>query len=414
MQRRHRALSQLTENSMSDSLQASQRQKKRVFLFIQSLELGGSEKQCVEMACLLSRNGFSVTVGCMRRTGPLRRKIAEVGLQLVEFPVASLLRPNALFQMLRLVRFIRENEFDVVHANDLYANLLAVPAARLAGVPVIVSSQRDLSDSSWYTPARRKILRRIQRMSTCVLVNSVAIRTQLIMEDRFESERISVVHNGIDVEHYGSASKHAHDPAFCGSLFVPKLVVMVANMHRDVKGHGELLKAARAVCREYPGVRFLLVGDGEMRSSFEAQARVAGLEESVVFLGHRTDVAEILVQCDIGVLPSRAEGLPNAVMEYMASGLATIATSVGGLPEMIDHEVNGLLVPPRDAGALAEAILRLLKDDELRHRLAKAGRETMQSKYDFAVVLNHLRDVYRDSRPAPLSVQHSHRTAVAD
>jgi L-malate glycosyltransferase len=401
---------------MSDFLQpTSQRHTKRVLLFVQSLELGGSEKQCVEMARLLSRNGFAVTVGCMRRTGPLRRNVAEAGLQLVEFPVAGLLRPGALFQMLRLVRFIRANQFDVVHANDLYANLFAVPAARLAGVPVIVASQRDLSDSSWYTPSRRRILRRIQRMSTCLLVNSAAIRSQLVSEDRLDCEKIRVVYNGINVERYGSDKKRAKDSDLAGSLAsTGRVVVMVANMHRDVKGHGELLMAAQTVCQQYPGVRFLLVGDGQMRANFEVQARAAGLEKVVTFLGHRTDVADILAHCDIGVLASRAEGLPNAVMEYMASGLATVATAVGGVPEVIEHEVNGLLVPARDAHALSEAILRLLKDVDLRHRLARAARETIQSKCDFTGVLNSLRDIYNGSRSAPLPVRRSHQTIAAD
>lgn len=387
----------------------------RVLMFIQSLELGGSEKQCVEMARLLSRNGFAVTVGCMRRTGPLLRKVAEAGLPVVEFAVDSLLRPRALLQMLRLMRFIRANEFDIVHANDLYANLFAVPAARLAGVRLVISSQRDLSDSSWYTSIRRRILRGIQRKSNYVIVNSAAIRSQLVRDDGFDSAKIRVVYNGIDVEQYGPLKKRADSTVF-GQTFLPgtKLVVMVANMHRDVKGHGELLVAAQTVRREYPAARFLLVGDGEMRAAFEMQARLAGLEKSVIFLGHRTDVAEILAHCDIGVLASRAEGLPNAVMEYMASGLATVATPVGGVPELVEHERNGLLVPARSPSALSEAILRLLKDDELRHRLADAARETVQSKCDLTALLRDLGDVYHDSCPTTLSVHRSHGMAVAD
>ncbi len=252
-------------------------------------------------------------------------------------------------------------------------------------------------------------------MSTCLLVNSAAIRSQLVKEGRLDPENIRVVYNGIDVERYGSTKKRAKNSDLSGSLApTVKVVVMVANMHRDVKGHGELLMAAQTVCRQYPGVHFLLVGDGEMRATFELQARTIGLEESVTFLGHRTDIPDILAHCDIGVLASRAEGLPNAVMEYMASGLATVATPVGGVPEIIEHEVNGLLVPARDAIALSEAILRLLKDEELRHRLAKAGRETMQLKCDFTGVLNNLRDIYQGSRPAPLPIRRSHQTIAAD
>lgn len=391
----------------------SGREGKRVLMFIQSLELGGSEKQCVEMARLLSRDGFIVTIGCMRRTGPLRRKVAEEGLQLVEFSVGSLLRPRALFQMLRLARFIRANCFDVVHANDLYANLFAVPAAKWAGVRVIVSSQRDMSDSAWYTPARRRVLRRIQRMSTHVLVNSAAIRSQLLQEERFESDRVCIVYNGIDVERYGSDERQVRTTELGSFLPGAKLIVMVANMHRDVKGHCELLMAAQKVCREHPRALFLLVGDGEMRGTFEGQARSAGLENSVRFLGHRTDVAEILTHCHIGVLASRAEGLPNAVMEYMASGLATIATSVGGVPEIVENEVNGILVAPRNPDALSDAILRVLNDEDLRRRLGKAGRETMQLKCGFASLLRNLRNIYQGRSAAALPIQ-PHQTIAAD
>ena len=318
---------------------ASHTDPMRILMFIQSLELGGSEKQCVEMARLLGRNGFAVTVGCMRRTGPLRRKIAEAGLELVEFPVGSLLRPSALAQMLRLTRFMRSRQFDVVQANDLYANLFAVPAARLAGVPVVVSSQRDLSDWWWYTPRRRKLLRTVQQLSTCVIVNSEAIRAQLVREDGFDIEKIRVVYNGIDVEHYATAHRGVALRELSHSITADdRLIVTVANMNSGVKGHSDLIAAAQIVCRQHANVRFLLIGDGKMRSTLEAQMRAANLGKSVLFLGHRTDVADILPCCEIGLLASRAEGLPNAVMEYMAAGIATIATPVGGVPEIVEHE----------------------------------------------------------------------------
>lgn len=377
----------------------------RILMFIQSLELGGSEQQCVEMARLLARNGFAVTVGCMRRAGPLRRKLAEAGLELVEFPAGSLLRPRALFQMLRLARFMRARKFTVVQANDLYANLFAVPAARLAGIPVIVSSQRDLSDWWWYTPWRRRLLRRVQQLSTCVIVNSEAIRSQLVREDKFDLEKIRVVYNGIDVERYATAHRDVVRRSIGHSITITdRLIVSVANMHSAVKGHSDLIKAARTVCCQRADVRFLLIGDGKIREALEAQAREAKLDKSVLFLGHRTDVADILPCCEIGLLASKAEGLPNAVMEYMAAGIATIATPVGGVPEIIEHESNGLLTPVGDPDSLARQILLLLDDTTLRQRLGQAGRETMQSKCGFASVLSSLKRIYKSRSPLTLPI----------
>ncbi len=387
----------------------------RVLMCIQSLELGGSEKQCVEMSRLLSRNGFDVTIACMRRTGPLLRKIAEAGLPVVEFPVGSLLRPHALHQMLRLARYIRSNGFDVVHANDVYANLFAIPAARLAGVPVIVSSQRDLSHGVFYTPRRRKILRMVQRMSTHLLVNSEAIKSQLVAEDGMNPEMIRVVYNGIDVERY----RRSEQPGALRPPCVPaaprdRLVAVVANMHTEVKGHVELIAAASIVRRECSGVRFLLIGDGELRPRFESQARAAGLESVLLFLGHRTDVPDVLACCEAGVLPSRAEGLPNAVMEYMAAGLPVVATSVGGVPELIKDGVSGLLVEPKNPAALGAAILRLLNEEPLRRRLGQTARETIVSKCDFSGVLSRLKLIYQHGLQSPASARQASESIAGD
>src|SRR5438105_4356067 len=114
-----------------------------------------------------------------------------------------------------------------------------------------------------------------------------------------------------------------------------KLIVMVANMLSDVTGHPRLIAAAPAIVREFPQVRFVLVGDGERRKEFERQVAELALERNFLFLGRRRDVPEILASCDIAVLPSTAEGMPNAVLEYMAAGLATVASNVGGVADSL-------------------------------------------------------------------------------
>ena len=376
----------------------ARREGARVLLFIQSMELGGSETQCVEVACQLAREGYSVTVGCMRKDGPLEKKLVEAGVRCVAFPVpGSLLRPNAIRQMFKLTAFIRRERFSVVHTNDLYSNLFAVPAAWLARVPVIISSQRDMSRWWWYTPARRRFLRRIQSLSTRVLVNSEAIRQDLIERDGFDPSKIVVVYNGIDLERFSRSNAD-------GRQLLPnvsaesKTVVMVANMHTGAKGHGDLIEAARAVREKFPETKFLLAGDGEMRPFFEERVRALGLAEMFLFLGHRTDIPQLLSCSDIGVLASKSEGLPNAVLEYLAAGLPVVATAVGGVPEIIENEVHGLLVPAEHPAALSTAILRLLEDSELRANLGKAGQERVRTRFNFSGVLDSLRDVYEVPR----------------
>jgi glycosyltransferase involved in cell wall biosynthesis len=375
---------------------ASVKEQLRALLFIHSLELGGSEKQCVEVAARLAKEGYAVTLGCLQAAGPLRARVVEAGLPLVVFAAPRLLHPSALVQAFKLVYFLRKNKFQVVQANDLYSNLFAVPAAWMARVPVIISSQRDLSHWSWYTPTRRKILRKIQGLSSWLVVNSAAVRADLMARDGFDARKIRVVHNGIDAERFAPRWQTPREP-LRGVSPGDKLIAMVANMHLPVKGHSDLIAAAQDVCREHPEVRFLLMGDGEMRPLLERQVREVGLDHAVLFLGQRTDVPEVLSCCEIGVLASRAEGLPNAVLEYMAAGLATVATCVGGVPEIIRPELNGLLVPAKNPAALAAALLRLLNNEPLRLRLASAARESVLANFDYARVLEHLKPLYQRS-----------------
>jgi L-malate glycosyltransferase len=283
--------------------------------------------------------------------------------------------------LLRLSWFLRREKFDVVHTHDLWSNLLGVPAARLAGIPAIVSSRRDLAHFAWYQGKRRTWLRRIQNLSGVVLTNATPIRDALIAEDGFLPEKLRVIHNGVDIDKF-SRGHNGRDRLFPG-IGNGKLIVLVGNMHTDVKGHPWLIASAPAIVREFPSTRFLLVGDGEQRARFEQQAAELGVKDNFLFLGRRADVAEILACCDLAVLPSRAEGLPNAVREYMAAGLPVIASRVGGNAELINDGVTGLLVPPEDSAALSSALLKLSREHGLARQLAQSAREFIIRNFSF-------------------------------
>lgn len=381
------------------------KERPRLLFFVESLALGGSQKQSIEVARLLTMNGWAVTVGCLRAEGLLKERVLEAGLPLVEFPIRSLLTPRAIGQLFRAALFIRRQHFQVVQANDLYSNLFAVPAAWLAKTPVIVSSQRDLSHWWWYTPLKRRILRRIQKLSTWTLVNSHAARHDLIAKDKFNTNRLRVVHNGIDINRYTQRRYTNRGRCLPGVPLTHKIVITVANMHFLAKGHCTLISAAQTICREFPGVKFVMVGDGQHRAFLENEVIAAGLDGKFIFLGYRTDIPDLLSCCDVGVLASKAEGLPNAILEYMAAGLPVVATSVGGVPEIIQHEITGLLVPPEDPVALVAAILRLLREEHFAEQLAKAGREHVAARFNFDLLVRSLNEMY---------TEHPHRKRLAN
>jgi len=294
---------------------------------------------------------------------------------------------------LRLAFYLRQKHFQVVHTHDLYSNLVGVPAAWLAQTPLIISSRRDLSHWSWYTPFRRAVLRRLQRLSDYILVNSEAVCQSLLSENGFSTERIRVVRNGVDFDRFSTA-KGIREALFPNFTRNNRLVAVVGNMHILVKGHLDLIEAAQEILKVSPQVRFILIGDGAQRPVIEKKVRELGLEQNFLLLGYRMDVPELLSCCDLFVLPSVAEGLPNAVLEAMAAGLPVVTTRVGGVPEIIEDGVTGLLVPPKDPRALAEAISRVLRNPELAARIAHAGQEHVRSEFSFDRLIENLNRLY--------------------
>jgi glycosyltransferase involved in cell wall biosynthesis len=367
---------------------------RRIFYLVDSFNLGGTESQAVELALRMSARGHRVTLGCLKAEGPLRQRLEGSSVEVKEFyPKGGIDSAWGAFQLARLIWHLRKRGYDIVHTHDLWSNLLGVPAGRLAGVPVIISSRRDLGHLDWYQGKRRIWLRRIQNLSHCILTNATSIRDVLIAEDGFETEKLRVIHNGIDVEKFLRTGEK--------KMLLPragegKLIVLVGNMHSEVKGHSWLIACAPAVVAEFPRTQFVLVGGGEQQERFENEVLALGMRDSFIFAGRRKDIAEILACCDIGILPSLAEGLPNALLEYMAAGLPAVVSNVGGNVELVKDGVTGLLVPPRDSAALSAAILKLLLDSDLASRIANQAREFVERNFSFECMVQQVEDLYEE------------------
>ena len=263
---------------------------------------------------------------------------------------------------------------------------------------MILSCRRDLSHWWWYTPRRRRILRHIQNRSTYVIANSQAVCDFLVEKDGFDPNLIRVIRNGVDLDRFTTV-RADRKGLFPDLGTRSQLIAVVANMNVETKGHADLIRAAAEVSREFGDAKFLLIGDGAERARLEAMTAELGLSKTVLFLGRRNDVPSILACCDLFVLPSWAEGLPNSVLEAMAAGLPVVATRVGGIPEIIDDGVNGLLVAPRDSHALAAAILQLLGNEELAKQLGRSAQDRVRAQFNFERLLSELDSLYVEARP---------------
>jgi len=190
---------------------------------------------------------------------------------------------------------------------------------------------------------------------------------------------IRVIPNGVELPELGEETRRTAR-AQLGLGASSQVVITTSRLH-PTKGHEYLLEAFASVAERFPNARLVIAGDGAKRGSLEAKATHLLGAGRVLFTGFRRDVTPLLAASDLFVLPSLLEGMPHSLLEAMAAGLPVVATSVCGIPEVVEHGRNGLLVPPRDAVALASAICRILGEPELADRLAKEARATIEQKF---------------------------------
>jgi glycosyltransferase involved in cell wall biosynthesis len=271
-----------------------------------------------------------------------------------------------------------------VHTFEFYSNMLGIPAARLAGVPAILASQRDLGNLR--SPFQQRLHRTVLRLADHILVNSRAVAVRVEGYRGVSSNGVVLIRNGIDLARFPMRSRPTPEP---GRVIVGTLT----NLRRE-KGIEDLVSAAAIVHTQCPAARFMVWGDGPERPSLEDLIRSLGLA-SVVELRGRTPAPEAaLSEIDIFVLPSLSEASSNALLEAMASGVAVVATEVGGNVEMLDGGRAGLLVPPASPSALAAAILSLAEEPLRSVGLAARARRRIESEFDRTRMLADLQSLY--------------------
>lgn len=365
------------------------RRPTRILILQNRFRIGGQERQTVLHVRTLDRARWEPEVAVLHLDGEHLADLESAGVRPVVFDVGrSLLRPGTAWQLLRLVRFIRARGIGLVHAQDVYANVLGAMAAAAAGVPMVVT-RVDLGHH--LAGYRRRLLAEVSRRADRVLVNALAIR-DLVVREGVPGDRIAVVRNGVDLDELDARARAAPDPP----APAPGAFVNVANMHHPVKGQGDLLQAFREVAQRHPEARLVLVGEGVRRPVLEREARRLGIADRVQFLGQRRDVPALLARAVAGVSASHAEGISNAVLEAMAARLPVVATAVGGTPEIVRDGRNGLLVPPGAPAALAQAMALLLEREPLRRRMGAAGRRIVEREFGVGQMRLSFDALYRE------------------
>jgi glycosyltransferase involved in cell wall biosynthesis len=355
----------------------------------------GVENQVVETVSRIDQARFETHLCCFE-TGPRLQSMARYGSVSI-FPMTSVYTFNGLRQILRLRRYLASHHIDIVHAFTSKTAIVGVVAARLSNCPVIITSR--LNTGYWYTPFYLQLFRYLNRHTTRLFANSHGAKRAALELEHAPTEKIDVVYNGVDLVRYGNGNPSQVEP-----LGIPdhaRVVGIVANL-RPVKDHELFLRAAQVVARNVPGVAFLLVGEGPLRSDLSDLARELDIAQQVFFTDGDGAVPDYLSRMCIGCLSSKGEGFSNAILEYMAAGLPTVATDVGGNGEAIDNGKTGYLVRDRTPEAFADPIIKLLSDERLRTTMGKRSYERCQSLFNVDHCIRQLEDYYAaliDERP---------------
>jgi glycosyltransferase involved in cell wall biosynthesis len=363
---------------MSNSAEKS---RLSVWLMTNTLEVGGSERQFVTIVESLSRERFEVHAACLRRIGGLAERLGAIP----EFPpggkMIGVAAQRAQWAMLWQMR--RAN-VAVAHAFDFYTNMLLIPVARLAGIPVI-GSHRQLGDL--LTAAQFKAQYWAFRFCQRVVCNSRAAAASL-RHAGLPEEKLVVIPNGFPAQAFAETA-----PAIPRQANVVR-VGMIARMNSAAKNHAVFLKAAAKLLKQSPAVEFVLVGDGPLRAGLEKMAAELGITDKVLFAGERHDVPALLASLDISVLISASESLSNVIIESMAAGVPVVANNVGGNPELVVDGQTGLLVAAGDENKLVEALAHLVRDPVARSQYAARGKEFARTHFHIEQVCRQFEQLY--------------------
>jgi glycosyltransferase involved in cell wall biosynthesis len=372
-------MTKMANESLND--RSLPRPRRAVLHLLTGRVFGGAEEHALSILTAMSSHGFEP---CLAAPAALitamEPGLSAAGVKCLPLEFSSRLD---VLTGARLLRFIRRENIAILHCHLFTASFLGAGIARMAGVGAVLETchgpevwrmGKGLRASFW-------VDRQVGRLVDKYIAVSHAAERHLVRNKRVPKNKIRVIHNGRDLDHFASSNPNRRIATreVLGLADEPVLLTM-ARLDEQ-KGHRHLIDAIAILAGRRPNLVTLLAGEGPLEDSLRAQCSSLGLTDRVRFLGYRRDVPELLEAADVVVLPSLYEGLPLVAIEALAAGRPLVATEVDGTPEVVIHERTGLLVPPANPRALAAAIERLLDNPELASRLASDGRKFVHENF---------------------------------
>lgn len=364
--------------------------KPKVVHIVEDLRIGGLEKIIANIVLGLDKSKYKVEVWCLAGGGEIADELMAKGVVLKILEMDSYYNP---FKVTALAGILRKKNVVILHTHGYFAGTFGRLAAILARIPIIITHVH----TTYYDFKKRNILmeRFLSLFTNKIVCVSRAVERFVVDIEGISGKRTCLIYNGI--EKYNlfegiTASDEERDSL--GFVENDLVVITVASLTAH-KGHRILMEAFRIVLEKNRSLKLLIVGDGYLRNELESYSNKYGIASSIVFAGQRKNVASLLKLANIFVLPStEREGLGIALIEAMAAGLPVIGTRLGGIPEVISENINGLLVAPGNPYELASAMETLTRDQAMREKMGKMGRKIYEEKFSASKMIQNMDSLY--------------------
>ena len=363
-----------------------------ILFFLHFLKgFGGTERHIFEVTKRLDRDKYIPFVCCLKLKKRMKEVFKENDVQVMELPLQKIYGFQAIKYGMKLIEFIKKEKIKIIQTFHILPDLYVPIVAKIAGTPVIISSRRDLGFD------RKKghlfVQKGINVLVDKIIVNSNAVKKTLIRNEQVSSLKITKIYNGVEMKNNKSIvdgqalrKKMGIEP----SCFV---VGLLSNMN-PIKGCKYFVDACPIIMKQVPNTKFLIVGGGPLMEELKKRIRDLGVLKHTIFTGHLLNGTDYLSMMDVSVNSSLSEGFSNTILESMASGVPMVATQVGGNPEALVDGKTGLLVPPGDSSAIANAVIRILRDRTQPESMGKCAKKHAEEVFSMEKMMSEIENLY--------------------
>jgi glycosyltransferase involved in cell wall biosynthesis len=371
------------------------KRKHNLVFMIDGLGWGGAERLMVPILSSLDKSKFEFRVCVLQNKNgnPVAEELRSLGILVDTLPIAYLRDISALK---KIKEYLQSVDADLLHAQLEFSTILGGLAAKQIGIPTVVTLHTIPSEKKSIKLMLHQFLEDIILRYFFDKVICVSEETQrfYLKNAGIDSKKSLVLYNGIDITAYSRPYKNRLEVLSEFNIPINAKVLTTVAVLREPKGIQYMIRAMPSLITIYPDIYYLIVGDGEYIDNLRDETVKANISSHVVFAGNRKDIPDILFASDLFVLPSLNEALPTVLAEAMAASLPILATNIGGIPEMIQVNLNGRLVPPANSQALANECISFFDDIKFSVKMGKAGRKMVGEKFNIENQIKQLQDLY--------------------